>query len=436
VTEARGSGGTRIARGLAGWGLLALLVGYTAFVHHGVGPTKLGYEDRWFTPTSSFFESDLLYPLVASFGVAFAAFGAVALLLVVAVFLTTRSAFARAIALSCLAATALFVFYGVFAPFPWEFFGWRGSAVLVLTASTAGFSAAAPWLAASWLRLSWPWRVLAYLPFVLFVVFFMRNATGTDRSLPFAISPWPAVPVFGLEVGSLFCAVAFLGAGIAVAGIEAARSGERGPAPAIAGVAAGIAAPLLVLLAGSALGTLPFRVGAGTLTSVIFVVLVAIAVGALLRSPPRPILVGAALVGLPLFASQAWAYLDYAITREVRARAITDALAAWFEREGIYPDGMEELVAAGDLEAVPEPAIGFGFLYDGVFRYQNFGQSFILEFPAPRWVECAYTPPYEVDEEDAEEYEDDREYGEILGADVDEDLDEAWSCPSKPPELW
>jgi hypothetical protein len=433
VTDERGTGGTRGARNPIGWGVLALLIGYTAFVHHGVGPTRPGSPDRWFTPTSAFFESGLLGPLVSSLGMALASFGLVALLLVIAVFLTTGSALARALALSCLAATALFLFYGVFAPFPWEFFGWRGSAVLVVTASTVGFSAAAPWLAASWLRLSWRWRALVYLPFILFVFGFVCNATGSDPSLPFAISPWPAVPVFGLEVGSLFCTVAFLGAGIAVSGIDRARRGEGARARAAAAIAAGIAAPLLLLLAFSLLGTLPFGVGTGTLLSVAIVVGIAIGVAVLLHAQPRAILVGAALIGIPLFSSQAWAYAEYFLTREVRARAITDALATWYEREAVYPERMEELVTAGDLEAIPQPAIGFGCLYDGVFRYQNFGQSFLLEFPAPRWVECAYTPPYEMDEE---EHADDASGGEILGAEVDEELEEAWSCPSRPPELW
>ena len=100
----------------------------------------------------------------------------------------------------------LFAFYGVRAPFVWNFFHWRASAVLSLTALVVGFSLAAPWLAQSWLRLSWPLRLLVYLPIVFAVFAFVRNATGTDESLQFAISPWPAVPVFGIEVAALFIA--------------------------------------------------------------------------------------------------------------------------------------------------------------------------------------------------------------------------------------
>ena len=45
-----------------------------------------------------------------------------------------------------------------------------------------------------------------------------------------------------------------------------------------------------------------------------------------------------------------------------------------------------------------------------------------MEFPAPRWVQCAYVPAAVYEEYEEEEYED--------------DLGESWSCPSRPPELW
>ena len=126
---------------------------------------------------------------------------------------------------------------------------------------------------------------------------------------------------------------------------------------------------------------------------------------------------------MPLLTSEVWARWDYYWTREHRAREIINAMEQYVEKEDLYPDELEDLVKAGYLDEIPEPAIGFGFLYDGHFRYRSFGSSFILEFPAPRWVECAYTPPYEDEEEEG--YEDE---GDSLG--------EAWSCPKKPPELW
>ena len=60
--------------------------------------------------------------------------------------------------------------------------------------------------------------------------------------------------------------------------------------------------------------------------------------------------------------------------------------------------------------------------------YQNFGISYLLEFSTPRWVQCAYNPPYqEEDEEDFEDELDDEDEGDLPGS---------WSCPSTPPELW
>jgi hypothetical protein len=182
--------------------------------------------------------------------------------------------------------------------------------------------------------------------------------------------------------------------------------------------------------------------------------------GGRLRGRARHLLVGAALIGIPLVGAEAAARYDYFLTREIRARRILDALDTFYRRETVYPDSLQELVEAGDIEKVQQPAIGFGFLDDAKFAYGNFGTSFILEFSAPRWVQCAYTPPFS--EEDGEEEEaaetdaaeaesagdDDENAPPINPADADapegelaaggdgDSLGEAWSCPSKPPELW
>ena len=50
------------------------------------------------------------------------------------------------------------------------------------------------------------------------------------------------------------------------------------------------------------------------------------------------------------------------------------------------PDELEDLVKAGYLDEVPEPSIGFGFLYDGRFRYRSFGSSF-MPFETS-WIGC------------------------------------------------
>lgn len=407
---------------------LGLLLGYTAMIHHGLGPERAGHS-AWYIPTRFLYDFDFIYALIDPSWLAFVSLGLPALLLLGATLLFTRAATAAAIGTSCVLATVLFVFYGVVAPFPWQFFGWRGSAVLILIALAVGFALTAPLLARSWLRLGWPLRILSYLPFVALMIGFLRNATGTDDSLPFAISPWPAVPVFGMEVGCLFAAIWWIGT--AVGTLLIARSGGSRGRIALA-VLAGLFVPALLLLAGSALHLFPFRVGVRLLVTVALVCAASIALAATLRlhgpdalrARARHIAVGAVLLTAPLLAGQAWAYLDYYVTREVRAREIIDALQAYLERESLYPDSLEALVAAGDLETIPRPSIGFDFLYDGEFDYQSFGTSFLMQFPAPRWVQCAYTPAPVYDEDELEELEE------------DEQLGESWSCPSRPPELW
>ena len=56
--------------------------------------------------------------------------------------------------------------------------------------------------------------------------------------------------------------------------------------------------------------------------------------------------------------------------------------------------------------------------------YQNFGDSYLLEFSAPRWIQCAYNPPWRL------------EPGEEIEPGDEDALSGSWSCPQKPPELW
>jgi hypothetical protein len=327
----------------------------------------------------------------------------------------------------------------------WTFFGWRGSAVLILLSLCVGFSLAAPFLARSWLRLSWPLRIAVWLPPALTVVAFVRNATGTDPALKYSISPWPVVPVFGIEVAAILVVCWLAGAALGLTAVSRARGRSvTAHALRLAGILAGMATSALLLLAIGWLGLLPFGVDGHTLWPAALICALTIVAAsvtdvrsdAVLGRRALQLAVGAVLLGVPLVAGQALARWDYHVTREVEARAIIDALAAYYERESLYPDELAELVENGQIESIPEPSIGFSFLYDGDFRYQSFGTSFLLEFPAPRWVECAYTPPFE-----DEDWEDEEDAPDVAAepADADEDgptLDESWSCPSRPPELW
>lgn len=123
-----------------------------------------------------------------------------------------------------------------------------------------------------------------------------------------------------------------------------------------------------------------------------------------------------------MIAGQALTRLDYSVTRDDHAQRIIDALATHRAVTGTYPDALSELVEAGRLDDVPRPRIGF--LRREAFVYQNFGESYLLEFSAPRWIQCAYNPPWlPAPGEDVDEFE-------------EEELSGAWSCPQKPPELW
>ena len=426
------------------WLFAALAVLYAYGIHQGIGPAPMTMELAWYQPRGCLIQWSWLTWVFETTRRAMLVFTLPAVVLSVAVFLAGRSAVARGLALSSVLATLLFVFYGDAASRVWEFFHWRASAVLALIALVVGFALAAAFLAASWLRLRWPLRLAVFIPVFFVLVAFVRNATGTNPNLPFAISPWPAVPVFGIEVGALFVMVWLLGAALGVGGIALARSRESGSAaaPIAGGIILGIGVPVALLAAGSALSLLPFKAGAGTLGFVATACAIAIALSSTIgaRSPEamraraRHLAVGAALIAVPLLTSQVWARWDYYWTREHHAREIINAMEQYLEKEDLYPDELEDLVKAGYLDEVPEPSIGFGFLYDGHFRYRSFGSSFILEFPAPRWVECAYTPPYD-DEEEYEEDEFDEALG-LAGGGEGDSLDEAWSCPEKPPELW
>jgi hypothetical protein len=341
----------------------------------------------------------------------------------VAVCFVTPSALARTLAGFSAVASTCFVFYGLEADRVWRFFHWRWSVAAVLFSALVALAGYAPLLAARWRQLGWPLRVATYLPTFVFVVAFERNITGTDPELPFALSPWPVVQIIGLELIASALAALEIGVAFGLAGLS------RGTGPALAGVLAAVGFPLVSLALGSESGLLPFRAGPRLYASTVAACLFVLAACALW--PPRGrdawarragnVLLGGLLAALPLVVGQALTRLDYSVTRDERAQAIIDALAAHRARTSVYPDDLGELVGAGLLSEVPRPRIGFGSQQE--FTYQNFGESYLLEFSAPRWIQCAYNPPYEA------------EPGEVPDPDAD-DMHGAWSCPQKPPELW
>jgi hypothetical protein len=90
------------------------------------------------------------------------------------------------------------------------------------------------------------------------------------------------------------------------------------------------------------------------------------------------------------------------------------------------PDAIAFLAALvpKQLPAIEQPRIGWLDWDEEVFTYTDLGDSFLLEFAGPLWVQCAYSPPYEEEVDEAEP-----------GAEP-ERLEAAWSCQRKPPRLW
>ncbi len=411
---------------LTALGLLVAIV-----VHYGAGPAQTNPAlQSWATPLG-LFDAWAPLPWTRSLWL----FGGVSIAITAAVFLTTRAAALRTLAVAATIAVALFVTFGIGPDQAWRLFHWRASGVMVLLALLLGAALCAPLLARAWSQQSWALRCATYLPLFLLVVALERNLTGTDPTLPLALSPWPIVPTFGLEILGAFVAAIWLGVGLGLGTIARATS-----LPVAARIPIGLAlacgVPAAWLGGGGWLGLFPFEPGGALVAGATLLGAIGLGLAAWLgRLGPEArgeralaILLGGAMAALPIALGQGLAQLDYRTAREVRAQAVVEALAAWNTREGEYPETLAQLVESGDLPAVPTPGIGFAWLADQEFVYQNFGANYLLEFSAPRWVQCAYNPPWSEsfdDEDETFEQEED-----------DEELGEAWSCPSTPPELF
>lgn len=387
--------------------LLALALAWTAIIHYGLGPRpELGL--RWWSPRG-FLTRALIGTswdaLIADRSAGFPAFWAPVLLLAAGVWLTTRSALLRAAAVTAVLASALFLFYALgsgITQVAWNLFHWRASGTMLAASAVIACALVSPWLASRWLELGWPARIAWFVPVAFLVVAIERNVTGTNPRLPFAISPWPAVQVFALETIASTVAALLAGIGLGLFGLSRLRA-RRGRSFGLLALAVGLVVPIAWLWLGSR-GMLPIRAGRSLYLAVALLALAGLAAAALLpwrrgadalRRRALASVTAALLLGLPLVAGQLWARLDYTRTRDVYAQRVIDALQKYYARESLYPETLEALVEAGDLAAVPRPAIGFRFLDDSGFTYQAFGTSYLLEFAAPRWVQCAYNPPYE-----------------------------------------
>lgn len=208
--------------------LFGALVGYAGWLHHGLGPRPDGGL-HWWSPRGFLWQAlagSAYSDWLSDLRIGMAVFVTPALILALACFTTTRSAVLRTCAVSAAAATALFAFYALssnVSRFAWNLFHWRGSATLLALGCVVGVCLVAPWLAARWLKLRWGARLAIYLPVFFAVVAVERNVTGTNSELVFAISPWPVVPVFGLEVLASTLAAQAAGVSLGLLGLARVR---------------------------------------------------------------------------------------------------------------------------------------------------------------------------------------------------------------------
>ena len=429
---------SRRSSALVGWALVALSLAYAGLIYHGVGAPGNGPVAHWWQPRGLFFTWEAFDSLLAEPSLATLAFAVPAFALVLAVLATTRSAVAMTLSLAAALLVLLCCFYGLGSGrrAVWSFFGWRGSGVMALFSLAMAAAILAPFLAHRWLELRWPARLFLYVPIVLLVMLAIRDITGTDPGLPFAISPWPVVSMFGLEIGNAGVAalLGMLGLDLAATGLLRQRRYARGIVCALLS----LVIPIWIFGLGLGLGT-------GLLALVLAAAAVQLwlardtdaAAGGLATLMPaaRSVTLGAVLVALPILGGQLLVARDYDVTRNTQAKRILDALDAYYARQSIYPDDLADLVASKDLEAIPEPQIGFGLFEEPRFTYQSFGTTYMLEFSAPRWVQCAYNPPYLG--EGGEAAEEGGEAAQEVGDAAQEDgAAGSWSCPQKPPELW
>ena len=415
-----------------GWGMALGTMAYAACIHHGLGGTELGRITHPWQPTGFLRETEWVDGLLEHWGLGILVFSLPAAVALGIIAFTTRSCIARTIGSCVLTSVALMAFYGLSPALRvWEFFHWRASVVILATGVALGCTLTSPLLAQRLLSLRPRFQVLLYLPVFFAVASIIRNATGSDETLFLNFSPWPAIPVLGLEIGAYGITGILFGLALGLAGAGLASS--RGWLRALA-FTLGALFPLLWFASRFPRTNLTIDV------SIVAVGAVCMFIFSLTGDRDRRqellrratyLFLGASLVAAPLFVGRALADGDYAVTRHIRAQAIIDALEAFYRDESAYPESLEKLVDGNYIDSLPKPRIGFEIYYTtgGLkrpeFEYRNLGPSYVLEFSSTAWVMCSYNPPWVLeDDEDPEDFPD------------PEDLLGAWNCPNDRPDLW
>jgi hypothetical protein len=424
---------------------VALAVFYYYFL--GTGPTPSDFMDLpWWRPRGWVLRWESLAPLWALADepgplrlapVALFALPPLALMgMGMALF---RSAVMRVLLLALGAALAAFSFYGQLAPGIWGFFSWRWPAMTFCMTLVLASLLLAPSLLRSALRLPILGRAAVLAAVAIVVYLASVEITGTNWELRANLSPWPVITMFGFLLFGYLAVVIHAAVGLGTL----LRTRLAGPMSVSAGIL------LAAVLSGAAAG---FIFSAPGLPALVVVGLCG-ALGAALvlarQSEPGETLArgwsqlsAAALVFVLIFVSDRAASRDLATARNEVAPVVLDALAAFREATDAYPDELQDLVP-DYLAEVPRPRVG-PIRHDGErFLYTNLGDSYLLEFACTKWVQCAYSPPY--DAPWGGEAEPDEEDRDDLGAAPDVAaggdwagglLEGSWSCDPGLPRLW
>jgi len=319
----------------------------------------------------------------------------------------------------------LLVTYGILAEGAiWRFFSWRFVATAAGLGGTLSIAILAPQILGAALRRSR--GLAACLIGIGFVLAWLLSTeiTGTNSSLPAGLSPWPAIPVFGIQLGVWGLGVlhATCGAGTWLAGRT-----QTDPRPARG------------ILVAAGLGFLFASLGPGGETKPWGFALVAAVwtAGALLarrhdsvtlRALGRTRLwAGLVLATIALITYQgAVAYQRAA--RDDAAPRLIQALEHYRIDHDTYPEKLQQLVP-DYLREIPRARMGLIPNADEGFVFSSFGETYVLEFASVQWVQCAYTPRFS-DEEDSASTEEEAE-DEADGA-----QEGGWSCDTTPPRLY
>jgi len=341
-------------------------------------------------------------------------FSAPAVAMIVLGFALFRSALARAALLALGLALCAFAYYGWLDVETWQDYGWRWPAVLLATSAYLALFALAPAIVAALAARPLAVRIAALLAFVVPIYVLSIEVTGTNPTLQWNLSPWPTLTLYGFLLFGLLFGVIHLAAGVGLV--------LRGRVPGARGVALGALAAAAV---AAALRGIPFQ--ATTPLRLAALALPAAALAAWAGRGPRArataacFLAAGALLIASIKAGQWHAEWFLARGRDGIAPEVIAALERHRAAHDVYPATLEALVPE-QLPAIRQPHVGWLDWDEEVFTYTDLGDSFLLEFSGPLWVQCAYSPPYE--EEVAE--------AEAAG----ERLEAAWSCERKPPRLW